>query len=69
MKLKAMFNLSNTYWRTVSSCFCYTLAVHSYWEKASTQAEVGRGDCHQGLQHISAVCYQSTKGECLQVLV
>ena len=30
LKLKAMFNLSNTYRRTTTSCVRYTLAVHSY---------------------------------------
>ena len=35
-----MFNPSNTYRSTTTSCVCYTLAVHSYWEKASTWAEV-----------------------------
>lgn len=33
LKLKAMFNLSNTYQRTNASCVCYTLAVPGYWEK------------------------------------
>lgn len=29
IKLKAMLNLSNTYWKILSSCFCYTLAEPS----------------------------------------
>lgn len=33
LKLKATFNLSNTYWRTTSSCVRYTQAVPDYWGK------------------------------------
>lgn len=39
LKLKATFNLSNTYQRATTSCVCYTLAVPGHWEEASSQAE------------------------------
>lgn len=40
LKLKAMFKLSNTYWRTASSCICYNQAVPDYWEKRWWGAQV-----------------------------
>lgn len=41
LKLKAMFNLSNTYQRTSASCVCYTLVVPGYWEKGIRSSRGG----------------------------
>lgn len=41
LKLKAMFNQSNTYQRTTTSCVCYTLAEPSHWEKGISSSRGG----------------------------